>query len=67
MFQYGVGFCHITTQISHNYICIPSLPKLPRLSHPIPLGHQGAPDWAPCATQQLFPSYPSYPLIVYIC
>ena len=67
MFQCYVGFCHITMQMSHNYICIPSLPNLLPLSHPISLGHQRVPDWAGCATQQLSTSYPSYTLIVYIC
>ena len=35
--QCCAGFCHKTTQISHNYMYIPSLFSLPH--HPTPLGH----------------------------
>ena len=37
--QRCVDFCHIATQISHNYTYIPSLPILPLLPPPIPPGH----------------------------
>ena len=37
----------------------PSLSPLPS-PHPIPPGHHTVPDWAPCATQQLLTSNPSY-------
>ena len=35
-------------------------PASPLLPHPTPPGHHRAPDQAPCATQQLFTSYPSH-------
>ena len=41
------------------HISLPFLASLPS-SCPIPLGHPRAPDWAPCAAQQLLTSYPSY-------
>ena len=34
--QNFVVFCHTSTKISHRYIHVPSLPKLPPLSLPIP-------------------------------
>ena len=37
--QCCVDFCHIATQISHDYTYIPSLPILPLLPPPIPPGH----------------------------
>jgi len=49
-FQYCVGFSYSTTQVSHNYTYITSLPLTP------PPGRRGAPGWAPCAPQQLLPS-----------
>ena len=58
--QCCIAFCHTTTQISHNYnytsLSLASLPS----PHPIPPGHHTAPDWVPCAAQQLLTSYPSY-------
>ena len=33
--QYCVGFCHISTWISHRHTCILSLLSLPSTSHPI--------------------------------
>ena len=42
--QCCIGFCHTTTQISHNYIQVPSLSSLPPLSpQPTPLGHHRMP------------------------
>ena len=38
----------------------PSLPCLPPLPHPIPPGHHRAPDWAPCAIQELLTGHPPY-------
>ena len=35
------------------YIYLPSLLDFPPSPHPTPLGHHGAPSWAPCAIQQL--------------
>ena len=43
-----VGFCCTTMQMSHNYTYIPSLLKLPLLSHPTPLGHHRVTGLAPC-------------------
>ena len=53
--EYCVGFYHTSTQISCRHMSDPSLLKLPPISHPIPppLGFHRAPDWAPCATQQI--------------
>ena len=42
----SVGFCHTTTQISHNY-------TYTRSRSPVPPGHHGAPAWAPCTALQL--------------
>ena len=33
--QYCVGFCHLSTQISHRYTYVPSLLNSPLTSHPI--------------------------------
>ena len=52
--QCWIGFSYTTTQISHKYICNPSLLRLPR---PTPLGHHRAPGWAPCVTEQLPAGY----------
>ena len=51
--QWCVDFCHTTTQISHNYTYVTSLP----CTHPIPLSHHRVPGWAPCVIQQLLTSY----------
>ena len=58
--QCCVDFCHTTMQISHNYTYIPIVPSLLTYSHPVLPGHHRARDWAPCATQQLPTSSPSY-------
>ena len=50
-----------TRQINRNYTYIPFLPSLPPVPHPISPGHHRAAHWAPCATQQLLTSHPSYP------
>ena len=48
------GFCHTTTQVSHNYMHIPSLLSLPPTPpHLTPLGHHTAPSWAPWFIEQL--------------
>lgn len=47
--QCCIGFCHISTRVSHRYTHIASLLRLP----PTPLGHRGAPSWAPCVICQL--------------
>ena len=42
--QYGSGFCHTLTWISHGGTCAPHPePCLPSSPHPIPLGHSSAP------------------------
>ena len=46
--QCCVGFCHTTTQISHNYTVITSLLRLPPIPLPTLQGHCKAPGWAPC-------------------
>jgi len=46
--QCCVGFCSITTQISHDYLYISSLLSLSSTSHPTPLGCYRVPGWAPC-------------------
>ena len=70
-----VGFHHTAMHISHNYTCIYAiihayihlLPPSPPSPHPFPPGDHRAPDWTPCAIQQLFTSYPSYTwLCIYI-
>ena len=43
----GIGFCCTTWINSHTCICAPPLEAPPHPSHP--LGHHGAPSWAPCA------------------
>ena len=51
------------TQLSnlvHTHIYISSLLSLPPTVHPTPLGHHRALSWAPCAIQQLPPSYLFY-------
>ena len=64
--QCCVGFSHTTPRISHNYICIPSLPSLsPLVSHPS-RSSQSARLGSPCYTatsHQLSILY----LIVYVC
>lgn len=58
--QCCVGFCHKTMQISHNYTYIPCLLVASPLPSSHPPGHHRVPDWAPCATQQVLTSSPSY-------
>ena len=42
--QYCSGFCHILTQISHGFTCVPHPEPPSHLPpHPIPLGHPSAP------------------------
>ena len=58
--HYCVGFCRVTTWISHKYVyihmcmCIYISPPS-WASHP--LCHHRAPSWAPCVTEQLPTSY----------
>ena len=56
--QCCVGFCHMTTWISHQYTYVPSFLNLPpNCPHSIPPGCQRALCWAPCVIQQLPTSY----------
>ena len=48
-----VGFCFLTAWIGYEDTHIPSLLRFPPTSHPSPLGHHRAPNWAPCAICQL--------------
>ena len=54
--QCCVSCCSTAKCLRGKYTVIPSLLAL----LPTPLGHHGAPSWAPCATQQLPPSCVSY-------
>ena len=51
-------FCLTTTR--HSYTYIRSVFSLPPLRCPTPLGHHGAPDWAPCVTEQLLTGHLFY-------
>ena len=66
--QYCIGFCCVSTWISHRYTCIRSLLNLPPTSHPIPLlwvltEHQ---IWAPCVIQQISTGYLILHMIMYM-
>ena len=50
--QCCVSFCRTTKWVSYMWTYSHILLDHPP-SHPIPLSHHGAPNWAPCATQQL--------------
>ena len=54
--QCCVGFCHTTTQTSHNYTYITSILSLRPFPHLTILGHHRAPGWAPCVIQHLLTS-----------
>ena len=43
--QYGVGFCHTSTWISHGFACDPSLWGLPPASHAVPPLWVGTEPW----------------------
>ena len=50
--QYSVGFCHISTWISHRYMCPPPLERLsPLPPHSTPLCCHRALGWAPCVSE----------------
>ena len=51
--QYCVGFWHTTSQISHNYIYVLSLPLLTP-THPTAGSSQWAPGWVLCAAYSHF-------------
>ena len=57
--QCCVGFCHMTSWISHKFVCVYILTYIPFLLNlpPTPTSqyHHRAPGWAPCVTQQSFP------------
>ena len=42
---YCVGFCHISTWISHRYTCVPFLLSLPSISHPSRLSQGSFAVW----------------------
>ena len=58
--QCCVGFCHISTWISHRYTYVCSLLNLRLSLYPIPQGCHRAPGWVPCVIQQLPISYLFY-------
>ena len=57
--QYCIGFCHTSTWISHRYKYVPSLLKLPLISHPIlplPVVTEHW-IWAACTIEQIPTGY----------
>ena len=60
------GVTKSQTQLSDFLFHSPSLASLP-FPYPIPLGHHGAPDWAPCCYAATSHQLSTLHLIVYIC
>ena len=54
--QSCVVFCHVTMQISHNYIFITPHLSLPPLSLFTPLGHDRVPVWVPVLYSNFSPA-----------
>lgn len=59
--QYCVGFCHMSTWISHRNTYVPSI-----LSFPPTLGCHRALVWVPWVLQQILPGYLFYITSVYV-